>query len=149
MVLVKCVLEGGTTLGRAGGLLTRTAADGGTTHQIIIFIVVRPVALLLDAPEDNTQNTNEDGTSDTYHDTDDDLLVRGRNAAAGRAAAAVERSRGGLSSRGGSTEHDSGLGRTADGHLGGDGLDNGSLSGRSGIRCGSLVGNTGSGRILR
>lgn len=149
MVLVECVLEGGTTLRRARGLLTRTAADGGTTHQIIIFIVVRLVALLLDAPEDNTQNTEEDGTTDTYHDTDDDLLVRGRDTTAGRAAASIERSRGGLSSLSGSREHNSGLGRTANGHLGGDRLDNESRSGRSGIRCGSLVGNTGSGGILR
>lgn len=74
VVLVQCAPEWGATR-RARGLLARAAADGGTAHQIIVIIIVLLAALLVDAPEDNSQNTQYDGTADTDHDTDDNLLI--------------------------------------------------------------------------
>lgn len=75
VVLVQGAPEWGAA-GRAGGLLTRTTADSGTAHQIIVVVVVLLAALLLDAPDHKSENAKHDGTTDTNHDTDDDLLVR-------------------------------------------------------------------------
>lgn len=74
VVLVECVLEGGVVCW-AGGLLTRVGADSGATHEIIL-VTELTVALLVDSPEDQAEGTDQDGTADADHHTDDDLLVR-------------------------------------------------------------------------
>lgn len=74
MVLVKCILEGGAG-GRTRGLLARTGADSGSTHEIILVTELL-VALLVESPVAQAEDTDEDGTANTDHDTNDDLLVR-------------------------------------------------------------------------
>lgn len=76
MVLVQCVLEGGTAAG-ARGLLTWAGTNSGTAHEVSVLITELLTALLLDAPEDNTNGAENNGTTDTNNNTDDDLLVRG------------------------------------------------------------------------
>lgn len=125
MILVECILEW-RVAGGAGGLLARTGAHSGTTHQIILITILL-VALLVDSPEDQTHGTDDNGTADTNDDTDDDLLVGRRNTAGAGALIPVERW---FSSRGGSGGHHSGRGRSiAAGRVRGDGLHDGSLGG--------------------
>lgn len=127
VVLVQCVLEGGVAA-RAGSLLARTAADSGTTHEIILVAVLL-IALLLDSPEDQAEGTNQDGTADTDHDTDDDLLVGGRHAARAGALVAVQRGGAGFGSGGGGGGHDVGNGGAIAGRVGGDRLHDWGLGG--------------------
>lgn len=77
VVLVEGTLEG-SSLGAGSGarsLLARTGADSSATHQVIIFLVVLVGALLLNAPDNDGQNTDDDGTTDADNDTNDNLLV--------------------------------------------------------------------------
>jgi len=75
VILIKCAPEWGGAMSRARGLLARASANSGAAHQIIVIIVVLLAALLVDTPDHDTQNTQHDGTADTNHHTDDDLLV--------------------------------------------------------------------------
>lgn len=100
MVLVKCALEG-SALGTGSGarsLLTGTRSNGGTAHQVIIFFVVLSAALLLDAPDHDSQDANDDGTTNADDNTDNNLLVGVGYTTAGfvAAAIAVERRRRGI-----------------------------------------------------
>lgn len=138
VVLVQCVLEGGVA-GRAGSLLARSGANSGTTHEIILVAVLL-VALLVHSPEDETEGTDQDGTTDTDNNTNDDLLVGGRDTARSGALVAIERRRGGIGNGGRSGGHHVGHGRSAAGLVRGDGLhDRGLGSG------GSLGGATSTG----
>lgn len=137
MVLVECALEGGTlgTGSGAGSLLAGTGSNSSAAHQVIIFLVVLSVALLLNTPDDDSQNTDDNGTADTHDNTDDDLLVRIGDTGAG-VAAVITTERGGCGRGGGrSGGHDMGHGATANRLVGSDGLDDGSLGGGRGVRC--------------
>ena len=80
MVLIQSVLErSGTSWAR--GLLTRVRANSGATHQIIVFVIELIVALLLDTPHHDTENTKNNGTTDTDDNTDDNLIVAVRQTA--------------------------------------------------------------------
>lgn len=138
VVLVQCALEGcalGTGSG-AGSLLTRTGANGGAAHQIIVFLVVLSAALLLDPPDHDSQDTDDDGTANADNDTDDDLLVGvGNTAARGFVAAvAVQRRRGGVGGLFRSRGHHMGHGGTADSLVGSDGLNDRSFGGGRAVR---------------
>lgn len=144
MVLVQCVLEGGVA-GWAGSLLARSGANSGTSHQIILVAELL-VALLVDPPEDETEGTDQDGTTDTDNNTNDDLLVGGRDTAGAGALVAVERRRGGIGNGSGSGGHHVGHGGSASGLVRGDGLHDRSLGG--GGRLGGAAASTGSGSFI-
>jgi hypothetical protein len=152
VVLVQSVLEGGVA-SRAGCLLTRTAANSGTAHEIILIAVLL-VALLVDSPEDQTEGTDENGTTDTDHNTDDDLLVGGRDTARAGALVTVQRRGGGLGNGGGSGGNEVGNGGAIAGRVRGDGLNNGGLSGgwgggsAAGAIDAGVIGAAGSSRSL-
>lgn len=64
---------------RTGSFFASTDTDGGTAHQVGIFIIVGSIPLpSSDSPENHTDGTEDDGTADTHTNTDDDLLLIGR-----------------------------------------------------------------------
>lgn len=93
----------------------------------------------MDSPEDQAQGTDQDGTADTHHDTDDDLLVRSRHTARAGALVAVKRGR---SNGGGSGGHYIGDGGSIAGRVGGGGLHDRGLGGSGALRSGAIASST-------
>lgn len=56
-------------------LLPGTSTNSRTTHQVGILIGTGSISLpCRHTPEDDTNGTNKDGTSDTHTNTDDNIL---------------------------------------------------------------------------
>lgn len=88
MVLVKCTSEWCTASSRAGSLLSNTATDSCTTHEIGSVIVVgRSTSSGTDPPHDYSNSTDDDGTTNTHNDTNNDLLLRRGETRAGASVA--------------------------------------------------------------
>lgn len=75
MVLVKRGPEWSATSRRAGGLFTDTSADSSATHKIGSVVLSSSTSPGTDSPDNNTDGTDQDRTTDTHDNTDDDLFL--------------------------------------------------------------------------
>lgn len=141
MVLVERRLKRGA--GWAGCLLSRTSTDSSaSTHQIILVGTVAVPLAAPDPPEDQSDDTDSNRTTDTHDDTNDNLLGGFAQARTARVAGALV-----VQARG------TGLGGSAGGGVGrGDGGSADGLGGNDHRRSGSsggLRGSSGRSRVAR
>lgn len=151
MVLIQGGLERSSTNTRAGGLFASTRPDSGATHQISILVGTSGFPLLRDPPENHSNGTEKDGTTNTHNNTDDDLLLGGRETGARifgfgaqtwRACRVSTRSALGV---GGSGSESRSLGSSADSVNGGNNLHRGGCVLGRGVCGGSGRGRSGCG----
>lgn len=79
MVLVQGGSErSATSSTRARCLLTRASTDRGAAHEIGSFVGIAAVLLGAEPPEDQSNDAERDGTTNTNDNTNDNFLVRFR-----------------------------------------------------------------------